>query len=172
MSKSQVRTENVTMNRLIRSILVLFGALAALTATSAMARNVVAKADQIAAVLKSSGRTAEVKNAGGERYVLAEVSGHKYAILALGCDDEGELCKSVQFFAAFEPENRPTLESMNNYARNLRWGRIYLDNEGEAILEFDLDLEKGGMSSALFLDNVAKWEAMVSGYAKFVTGKQ
>lgn len=172
MSNFQVRTENVAMPKLIRSILVLLGVFATFAASSAMARNIVAEVDQIAAVLKSSGRTAEVKNAGGERYVLSEASGHKYAILALGCDDDGASCQSVQFFAAFEAENRPTLESMNNYARNLRWGRIYLDNEGEAILEFDLDLENGGMSRALFLDNVAKWEAMVGGYAKYVTGKQ
>ncbi|HQV02628.1 MULTISPECIES: YbjN domain-containing protein [unclassified Novosphingobium] len=159
------------MSNLIRMILVFFGVFAALTTTAATARNVAADVDQIAAVMKAGGKSAVVKSAGGERYVLSETAGHQYAILALGCNDDGNLCKSVQFFVALDPEKSPTFEAMNGFARELRWGRVYLDQEGEPVMEFDLDLERGGISQPLFLDNVAKWESIVSAYAKFVFGK-
>ena len=150
----------------------LLAAMAALAATPALARNVVADVDLIADVMKASGRTAEIKDVKGERFVSAEGGGYTYMILPFGCDDAGKGCKSVQFFIAFNPKTSPSLEAMNKYARDNRWGRIYLDKDGDPAIEFDLDLEKGGMSDALFLDNVEYWEAILGAYAKWVFAKE
>jgi Putative bacterial sensory transduction regulator len=140
-------------------------------AAPAMAKNVVADVDQIAGVLKGAGHMLEIKTADGERYISSEIAGYKYALLFFGCDDTKKNCKSVQFFVAFTPKTKPTLDAMNGYAKDHRWGRIYLDKDGDPAMEFDLDLEQGGMSEELFLDNVAYWEAIVGGFAKFVFGE-
>jgi hypothetical protein len=156
----------------LRQIVISLGAIAMLSAAPASAKNVVADVDQIAAVMKTDGKQAEIKTAKSERYVSAVAAGYTYAILPFGCDDAGKNCKSVQFFIAFNPDTSPSLEAMNEYARTKRWGRIYLDKDGDPAMEFDLDLEQGGMSEALFLDNVAYWEAIVEGYSKWVFGKE
>lgn len=160
------------MNKLIRLALSLLAALAALSAGPAFAKNVVADIDQIAAVMKAAGHTVEVKTANDEKYLSAEAAGYKYALFSFGCNDKDKECKSVQFFIAFNPDKSPTLEAMNTYAKDNRWGRIYLDKDGDPAMEFDVDLEQGGMSEELFLDNVAYWEAIVEAFSKFVFGKE
>ncbi len=156
------------MQKLIRTLLALFAAFAAVQAMPAAAKNVVADIDQIADVMKGAGHKVEVKDVKGERFISAEGSGYKYAIFSFGCDDAGKNCKSIQFFVAFDPKSSPSLEQMNTYAREHRWGRPYLDKEGDPAIEFDLDLEKGGMSPELFLDNVEYWEAIMVAYAEWV----
>ncbi|MFM5947885.1 MAG: YbjN domain-containing protein [Novosphingobium sp.] len=160
------------MKILLRQTVILLGAIGLLSAAPTSAKNVTADVDQIAAVMKADGKQAEIKTAKSERYVSAVAAGYTYAILPFGCDDAGKNCKSVQFFIAFNPDASPTLEAMNTYARENRWGRIYLDKDGDPALEFDVDLEQGGMSQALFLDNVAYWEAILAAYAKWVFGKE
>lgn len=156
------------MKTFFRTLASLFAALAAMLAMPAMAKNVTADIDQIAALMKGSGRTLEVKENKGERFISAESGGYKYLILPYGCDDNGKNCKSVQFYVAFDPKASPSLEAMNEYARDHRWGRVYLDKDGDPAIEFDLDLEKGGMSQELFLDNVEYWEAIMGNFAEWV----
>lgn len=143
----------------------------ALAVAPAQARNVTADMAQIAEVMQGAGYNVEVKQAEGESFLSVDMESYRFLLLPFGCDDKGKNCKSVQFFAAFDPASSPSLEAMNAYARENRWGRIYLDKENDPAIEFDLDLEQGGMSPELFLDNVAYWEAVVAGYSKFVFGK-
>jgi len=158
------------MMRLIKAAFAMLAALAALQAPPSAAKNVVADVDQLASVMKDAGYKVEIKDMKGERFIAVESSGYKYAIFPFGCDDAGKNCKSVQFFVAFDPKSSPTLEQMNGYAREYRWGRVYLDKDGDPAVEFDLDLEKGGMSAELFLDNVEYWEAIMVAYADWVFG--
>lgn len=160
------------MNRLIRPALALLALACSAVPGAALAGNVEADIDQIGGVMLGAGYKLQVREADGQRFLSVELPGTRFSILPFGCDEAGKSCKSVQFFAAFAPDTKPTLEAMNAYARNHRWGRVYLDREGDPAIEFDLDLEQGGMSEELFLDNVAYWEAVTEAYAKFVFGKE
>lgn len=162
------------MNNLIKNVFLGFFAIASFAAAPAMAKNVVADVDQISEVLKAAGYRAEIKedgSGGGGRYVRSAAAGYNFLILPGGCDDSNKNCKSVQFYVAFNPEKSPTLDAMNTYNKEHRWGRAYLDKDGDPAIEFDLDLEAGGMSAELFLDNVAYWEMAIGRYAKFVFAK-
>lgn len=141
-----------------------------LISTPARSGNIVADVDQIASILERSGYAPEMGTNSGERFITAQTNGYKFLVLPQGCDDTKSNCRTVQFFIAFNPQISPSLEAMNSYARDNRWGRVYLDKDGDPALEFDLDLERGGMSEELFLDNLAYWEATVDAYAKFVFG--
>lgn len=160
------------MKQVVRIFFALVLGFSAALATPAMAKNVVADIDQIGEVMKGAGHPVEFKAADGDRYISSETGGYKYALIPFGCDDKGKGCKSVQFYIAFNPDKKPTLDAMNTYAREHRWGRVYIDKDGDPAMEFDLDLEAGGMSPELFLDNVAYWEAIVEVFSKFVFGKE
>lgn len=155
-----------------RTAIIALAAMFGLNAQPSQASNIVADLDQVAIVMKKAGYQAELGSNLGERFLTAELDGYKFMVLPYGCDDTKRNCKSLQFFIAFNPESSPSLEAINAYARENRWGRVYLDKDGDPALEFDLDLEKGGMSEDLFLDNVAYWEAIVQAYAKFVFGER
>jgi hypothetical protein len=158
------------MPKIARLLLILISALGAALASPALAKNVTADIDQIAALLKKDGETVEVKAVKDDPYIRVTGKGYGYSIFTFGCDDAFKNCKSVQFYAAFNPKVSPALEAMNDYARENRWGRVYLDKESDPAIEFDVDLEMGGMSEALFLDNVAYWEAILDRYGNFVFG--
>mgnify|MGYP000560105888 CR=1 FL=1 len=135
------------------------------------AKPVTADVAQIAAILQKEGYQAKRAGEVAEPRIETAMSGYQMAIYFYGCDAKGQGCKSVQFYAGFNPDTSPTLEAMNDYARDNRWGRIYLDKEGVAVIEMDVDLEAGGMSEALFLDNMAYWDTILTKFADFVFKK-
>jgi hypothetical protein len=158
------------MLKAVRLFPFVMAAIGAALASPASGKNVVADVDQIAALLKKDGETLDIKSSKDGRYIRVTGDGYDYSIITYGCDDKDANCKSVQFYSGFNPRVNPTLEAMNSYARDNRWGRVYLDEEGDPAIEFDVDLEKGGMSEALFLDNVAYWEMIIDRYGDFVFG--
>lgn len=139
-----------------------------ITASSpATAQNVVADVDQIAAILESEEYQAKLIGESDDRYIKTGMSGYNFLILPFDCDDAGENCRSVQFYIAFATETEPTLEAMNTYASENRFGRIYLDDDRDPVIEMDIDLEAGGMPKELFIDNLAYWEAIMVAFAEF-----
>jgi hypothetical protein len=145
-----------------------FAAAFSVAASPAHGRNVVADQEQIRDVLQEAGYRAQLERGEEGRYIISSSGGDTFVVLFYGCDEKDENCKSVQLYAGFDPAISPSLEAMNAYARDNRFGRVYLDNDGDPCIEMDIDLEAGGMSRELFLDNIAYWEAILGGFSEFV----
>lgn len=142
-------------------------------ATPALSQNVVADREQIAQVLRAAGYRAEVMGEAGEdRYIVTGTGGTNFTIHMYGCDEAGAACKTVMFYAWFEADPTPSLEAMNSYTAMRRWGRFYIDSEGDPVIEMDIDLEDGGMSPELFIDNVEYWDLALNDFAHFVASGQ
>jgi hypothetical protein len=141
---------------------------AALPLAPAAAQNVTADVPRIASALQGAGYKAEIEGDGAERYIATGTGGTGFAIRFFGCNPLGGDCKSVMFSAWFEDEDPPTLEAMNQFAARMRWGRVYIDEEGDPTIEMDVDLEDGGMSEELFIDNVEYWDSSLSAFANFL----
>ncbi|MBX7526898.1 YbjN domain-containing protein [Qipengyuania vesicularis] len=137
-------------------------------ATPAAAENVTADLDLIAKVLQEEGMQAKIEGDEGKKYILSGLSGYTFQILPYGCNDAGADCKWVQFRAAFTPEKKPSLKDINQFAAENFFGRFYIDHEEDPIIEMDIDLEVGGMSRELFIDNIAYWDSIMVKYADFV----
>lgn len=144
-------------------------AAAALAASAPLAaKNVTADVDQIAAILQQEGYQAKRAGKGSEPRIETSMEGYTAAIYFFGCNDQGKDCKSVQFYAGFNPKTNPSLDAMNKYSQENRFGWVYLDSEGDPVIEMDLDLEAGGMSEELFIDNMAYWTTIMSKFADMV----
>lgn len=155
----------------LRPLFSAVAALALMLGQPAHAENVVADLDRIERLLAEAGYEPKLTANAGEEFIAAYLDGYEFLILPYGCNESKRDCRSIQFFIAFDPPESPGLEAMNAYARENRWGRVYLDQDYDPALEFDLNLEKGGMSEELFLDNLAYWESAVVAYARFVFKK-
>ena len=142
-----------------------------MAATPLAAKNITADVEQIAELLQSEGYQAKLQGVNEDRHIKTGMAGYNFLVLPFDCDGKGENCKSVQFYAAFAAKNGPTLEEMNTYAAENRFGRIYLDADRDPVIEMDIDLEAGGMSKALFMDNLAYWEAVMVSFADFSLSK-
>lgn len=155
------------MLSLLKHLTLAFAALI-LPLSGASAKNVTADITEVAQALQKAGYKAAIREEDGEPFIESSTGGMKFLVLLYGCDDKFENCKSVQFYSGFAVDKSPTLEAMNSYAAQNRFGRVYIDEDGDPAIEMDVDLEMGGMSEELFIDNIAYWDAVMLGFASWV----
>lgn len=122
----------------------------------------------LARVLQNMGYRAEVtKDNSGDPMIKSTASGSDFAILFYGCTSNRN-CTTVQFFGGFKEPDNGSLAAMNKWNTDNRFGRAYQAESGSARIEYDLDLDMGGMSAALFRDNVEVFVALLDRYRKYV----
>lgn len=102
--------------------------------------------ESVTEALKGDGYAAETEPGenGKESTVLWKLNGSKCHIMPY---DDGH---SIQFYVCFSGTSA-TLEKVNDWNRNKRFSRSYLDDEGDPCLELDLDLA-GGITKDRLLD--------------------
>lgn len=137
-------------------------------ATPAAAQTVMAaKPETIATALRDAGYRAELtKDGGGDPLIKSSASGVSFSIFFYNCTANKD-CSTVQFHAGF---NQPgiTLDKINSWNARHRFGRGYLDDEKDPRIEMDVDLDKGGMSNALFKANLDTWESLLGEFQKMI----
>ena len=86
--------------------------------------------------------------------------GAKFTIYFYGCTN-GAKCDSLQFHTLYTNSNA-TIATLNQFNLDRRFGRAAIENSGDAGLRMDFNMAAGGMSRALFLDNVEIWDELMS----------
>jgi Putative bacterial sensory transduction regulator len=103
----------------------------------------------------------------GDPMITSGVSGTTFQIFFYNCTDHRQ-CATVTFHSGYDLATAPSLERMNEWNRGKRFGRAYLDKENDPILEMDVDLDDGGMSTALFIDNIEFWQSVLGDFEKHI----
>lgn len=133
---------------------------------------IVADPEMVANVMRDAGYRAEVDELeSGTPFIQSSSGGLPFRVFFYGCDDGGQNCKTIQLYAGFITDNSPTLTEMNAYNRDNRFGRVYIDNEDDPVIEMDIDLEDGGMSAALLEDNLEYWAYIMGRFSEFAFSK-
>ncbi len=141
---------------------------ATMAAATPAAAQVVASGDSIASVLRDRGYQAELtKDSDGDPMIRSGAGGSKFIILFMGCTNN-KGCTSIQFYAGFKSSGSTSVGKMNDWNRTKRFARGYIDNDGDPVVEMDIDLDEGGMSRALFQDNLAVWVAALDAFKKHI----
>ena len=137
-------------------------ALAAAWAAPAQAQMVRAQnPDSLVQALQQAGYAAKLgTDKVGDPMITSGVSGTTFQIFFYNCSDH-KACATVQFHSAYDLENPVSLETLNEWNRAKRFGRGFLDKENDPVLEMDVDLDDGGLSAALFIDNVEFWATIL-----------
>ena len=144
-------------------------AIAALTiGTAAQAQMVTAaNPDSVVAALQAGGYKATLeKDSTGDPRIKSAASGSNFVVTFYGCT-ANKNCKTVTFYAGWSG-TKANIELMNDWNKAKRFSRAYIDKDGDPVMEFDVDLDDGGMSQALFNDNVEFWEAAMGGFKKHI----
>lgn len=124
----------------------------------------------VAAALQAAGFQAKLdKDKGGDPMITSGSSGSRFGVYFYNCTDNRD-CATVQFHASYDAEagKAPSLEKINEWNRKQRFGRAYLDSEGDPAVEMDVDLDDGGMSRELFTDNVEFWTTIMAEFEKHI----
>jgi len=99
--------------------------------------------------------------------IVSGVSGTEFRILFYNCKDNRN-CATVQFQTGYTLDKKPTLEKINAWNSSQRFGRAYLDKEQDPMIEMDVDLDDGGVSKALFTDNLEFWASVLANFEKHI----
>ena len=96
----------------------------------------------------------------GDPTITSGVGGTSFQIFFYNCTDH-KACATVQFHSAYDLKVPVSIERMNEWNRSKRFGRAFLDKENDPVLQMDVDLDDGGVSPALFIDNIEFWATIL-----------
>ncbi|MDZ3830953.1 MAG: YbjN domain-containing protein [Sphingopyxis sp.] len=125
----------------------------------------------IAEALKAADRPAEIKtDESGDRYIVSGYQDRKFLVYFFDCGEgvRATPCSAIQFYIGFTIGRPFPLERINAWSRDYRFGRAYVDGDGDAVLEMDVNFDGRPMSSDLFKDNIDIWLELMSRFDEYV----
>jgi hypothetical protein len=118
-------------------------AAAILVASPALADDILdgGKVDDIVALARNYGSASLETQPDGSPRIAGRIKGVPYYVLFMNCA-EGKPCEDLNFYAGFA-NLKPTLDAINAWNRDKRFGNAYLDADLDAAIEYDVNLEYG-----------------------------
>jgi len=123
------------------------------------------KVDEIVAIAKGYG-TAELEaQSNGHPRIAGSIGGVPYYVFFMNCAD-GKPCEDINFYAGFA-DLKPTMDALNAWNRDKRFGNAYLDSDLDAAIEYDVNLEYGvsrdNMDAAFGI-----WSVLLEQYTQYI----
>jgi len=125
-------------------------------------------AAEVQAALEAQGASVEAdQDDQGDPMLRATVNDHPFEVYFydLGPDHRAA---SLEFWYGLEMDEGPDPTVVEDWNRNYRFGRSYLDGVGDPILEMDLDVEVGFTSEALG-NNLLRWFSLLDDFSSEMT---
>ncbi|WP_168201712.1 YbjN domain-containing protein [Phreatobacter aquaticus] len=119
---------------------------------------------QMAGVLRNRGATAEIVSENNRSRIRTQIGGRRVTVFFYACNDGG--CQSIQYRAVFQRNDRYTLAYVNAWNYEKRFAKTYLDNDGDLVLEWDVDLD-GGVSVPFISESVQTFQTMLGAFDRF-----
>lgn len=127
----------------------------------------------IKAMVESQGWPANlVTSADKSPYIESTRNGLKFLVLFMNCDDDQTHCKTLQYYMGFSDAKGTTLDRINTWNQSKRFARAYLDDEGDPVLEMDMDLDFAGLPRENVGESFNTWAALMDAFHKFIFEKE
>ncbi|MEM7777253.1 MAG: YbjN domain-containing protein [Pseudomonadota bacterium] len=121
-------------------------------------------AEDLTFALMDSGYRAELeKLEDGRKYILSSASGWKFGLYLFELDDTPDVVDSIMF--SFIASRDVTLDQVNTWNRERRFGRAFLDEEGLLNVEWDCMMTHGNL--AYFRECVEVWDRLLGRIDEF-----
>jgi hypothetical protein len=121
--------------------------------------------DTILEIAKAHGEAVLETQTDGDPRISGRINGLGYQLFFMNCTASKD-CEDLNFYAGFA-ELKPTVDAINDWNRNKRFGNAYLDSDLDAVIEFDVNLEFGvsrdNLDAAFGL-----WELLLQQYAEHI----
>lgn len=101
------------------------------------------------------------KDGQGDPRVTGRIEGTKYGIYFYGCSN-GRDCDDIQFSAGWSGA-KVTLDDINRWNRQKRYGKAYLDRDGDPRLEMVVNIDYG-VSAKNLEDSFSWWSKALKGF--------
>lgn len=121
--------------------------------------------EAILQVAKGYGSAELSTDSDGDPHIVGRMSGTKYGIYFYGCEN-GRNCDDIQLRAAWSGP-KVSLHQINQWNKDKRYGKAYLDDDNDPTLEISVNL-KHGVSRANLDDTFDWFRIAVEGFEKEV----
>ena len=140
--------------------------LLALSAPSTHAQELIdgAYVGGVVAVAREFGSATLTSQTDGNPMIAGQIDDIPYSLRLRNCSENNH-CEDMNFRVGFLV--KPTLESMNQWNRDKRFAKAYLDQEGDAIIEMDTILE-GGVSKENMREVFSYWRLTLAQFTKHI----
>ena len=118
----------------------------------------------VLAIAGTYGDAALTKDGMGDPLIEGSIDSKEYRLYFYDCSENRD-CKSLMFCAIWEAEDL-TDAMMANWNREKRFGKAYLDEDGRAALEMNVNLH-GGVARENLDDTLDWWRLVLAEFADF-----
>lgn len=123
----------------------------------------------IVKILESQGWPANLVTPGdADPYIQSESNGMKFVVLFMNCNDAHQDCRTLQYYMGFNDVKDLPFEKFNIWNKQKRFARAYRDDQSDAVLEMDVDLDFAGLPRENVTDSLQTWAALMDAYHDFV----
>lgn len=120
--------------------------------------------DEIVAIARDYGAATLEQQDNGNPRIAGKIKGLPYQVFFMNC--AGGKCEDVNFYAGFT-DTKPTMDALNDWNRNKRFGNAYLDSDLDAVIEYDVNLEYGVTRENLGAQ-FALWSLLLDQFATYI----
>jgi hypothetical protein len=123
--------------------------------------------EEVASWLQSAGYPAKIQTEkDGSQTIQSAADGADFHIDMYDCHHTPR-CSSLEFFAGFNTKGAFNAAKMNDWNRNNRWVRAYVDSTNDPWIEMDVDLYPGGTYEGL-KDQFGIWRDEFASFRKYI----
>lgn len=126
-----------------------------------------ANIDGVLNTARQFGSAAISRQTNGDPLIAGNINNYRYTLRFLNCADR-PACDDLNFHVGFQI--KPSPEVINAWNADKRFSRAYLDAEGDAILEMDVEL-KGGISPGNLSASFNTWRLSLAQFIQHIDFK-
>jgi len=136
--------------------------------TAAMAQITAKNAAAVMKAMQDFGMVATMgKDSGGDPKISSRISDTKFSVYFYGCEDNLN-CASIMFKAGYDLNNGISALKINEWNRDKRFAKAYIDDEGDPFLEMDVNMDFDGLGNENFADDLDWWRLLVEDFEDFI----
>lgn len=102
----------------------------------------------------------------GSPMIVGRIDGTRYVVLFYGCREVAG-CTSIQLLAGWTDRDNVTLAKVNDWNMSRAFGRAYLDESGDPVLDYIINLERG-ITSRNLDDSFDWWRVILSDFTEMM----
>ena len=121
----------------------------------------------ILSVAKGYGTAKIGRTKKGKPKITGRLAGFKYGVYFYGCNKQHTGCKNIQFAAYFTGVSGLSEYKINDWNRRYRFGKAYLDKDGDPFITMNVNLF-GGVTTKNLDDTWDWWRTVVKQFEKFI----
>ncbi|MGO9544115.1 MAG: YbjN domain-containing protein [Rhodomicrobium sp.] len=123
--------------------------------------------DAIIGLAKGFGPAALSKDPNGDPLIKGRMGGLDYSVYFYDCERHAN-CKTIQLRSSFALDQRMTdLKKLNEWNREKRWAKSYVNEKGEPQIELDVPM-RYGISQASLDETFRVWAKFMRDYASYI----